>query len=153
VSKVHFPAASVGGLAMSLLLCGVVGCGAPAGKSVEVPSAFNSLHNLSMGYKFAMRGLQRPPRNADEIKPQLEKMVEKPGDAKALLSSPTDGTDLIIQWGTDPVKQQEGQHVVWVYEKNASGGKRWVIQGWHPVEMTDEQLRNAQFAPGMKKPF
>ncbi len=78
--------------------------------------------------------------------------LTKLGDPKAILSSPVDGVPLIIQWGTDLQKQQDGHFLVWGYEKNSHNGKRWVLQGRLPIELTEEELRNVPFAPGLKKP-
>lgn len=149
MSNVQQTADGVGGIILPLLLCGIVGCGADASKGVEVAPATESLRSLTTAYSFATQSLGRPPRNAEEIKPFLAKH----GDAAALLKSPTDGTDLVIQWGTDLLKPQDEKFPVWAYEKNAHNGKRWVIQGRRPVEMSDEELRSVPFARGMKKPF
>ena len=118
-------------------------------REVAASTEFNSLKNLTTAYSFATSGLSRPPRNADEVKPYLEKL----GDPKALLTSPRDGSELVIQWGTDLLKKQDGHSQVWGYEKNPRNGKRWVLQGRMPVELSDEELRNVPFVAGLKKPF
>ncbi len=148
MSKMRFPTVSVAGLMVSVLLGGAVGCNSNE-KEVALSPAQNSLHSLAMAYKFASSSLNHMPRSVEELMPFLTQH----GDPKTLLSSPTDGSELVIQWGTDPLKQQDGQYPVWVYEKNATSGQRWVIQRLHPVQMTDDQLREVPFAPGLKKPF
>lgn len=109
------------------------------------------MRNLSTAYMQATLALGHPPKNAQELTPYLAKL----GDVKELLKSPIDGEDLVIAWGVDmrSLKRQGSDFPIWVYEKNDHNGKRWVLQERNPMEMTNEQLANAPFAPGFKKPF
>ena len=114
-------------------------------------AAPNRLRNFTMAYLHATNALNRPPRNAEELKPYLTKI----GDPKELLSSPRDGAEWIVHWGADLRKlpAQGDKSPVWLYEKNPHAGKRWVLRERNPMELADEEFRNSLFAPGFKPPF
>jgi hypothetical protein len=135
-----------------VFLCGVVGCGASQkSEELTIPPVYNNLRQLSVSYSQATSELGRPPRSAEEAKPFLAKN----GDPKELLQSPLDGAPFVIQWGVDVrrLTTADGKKIIWVYEANAHSGKRWVLQERQIVELSEDDFRNAPFAPGMKKPF
>lgn len=131
-------------------LIAVCGCGEPPAKEIEMPLAQIHLRNVVLAYNQAAIALNRPPQNVDDIRPYLSKQ----GDVKQLLRSPN-GEEFVIQWGYDTRNAKViGETLpVWIYEKSATEGKRWVVRGRNSLEITDEDLQNASFAPGMKKPF
>jgi hypothetical protein len=140
------------GWALPVLLCGTYGCGGDAPKSTEVSPLHNNLRTFTLAYVNATKELNRPPRNPEEIKPYLTKLGGNPSE---ILRSTSDGEELVIQWGSPISKMSapDGKMLVWVYEKNAHDGKRWVLQGRFATEMTEDEFRNASFSPGIKKPF
>jgi len=152
VKKVCSPLASGAGWFLPVFLCGAFGCGGESPKAtIGIPAAHNNLRNLSIAYMQATTELKRGPKSAEELKP----FATKAGfDIKEIVNSPIDGAELVIQWGVDPrnLKSQDGKYPIWVYEKNPHSGKRWVLQGKSPVEMSEDELKNSPLAPGMKKP-
>ncbi len=72
-----------------------------------------------------------------------------------MLNSPIDGAELVVKWGVDlkTLRPQDNKQPVWGFERNSRGGKRWVLQARLPVEMSDQELRDAVFVPGLKSPF
>lgn len=148
-----FPSTSGARWVLCVLLCGAVGCGGGSAPqaTVGIPPAHNNLRNLSIAYMQATTELKRGPKSAEELKP----FAAKAGfELKELVNSAVDGAELVIHWGVDPrnLKSQDGKYPIWVYEKNLHSGKRWVIQGRSPVEMSDEEFKNSPLSPGMKKP-
>jgi hypothetical protein len=140
--------------ALCVLLCGACGCGDPAPKSVETAPSLNTLRTFSTAYTQATIGLNRAPRNADEIKSYLSKLSEGK-DPKEFLKSPIDGAPFVIAWGVDPRSlkgTEDGKFPIWAHEANPHSGKRWVVQSRHVIEMSEDDFRNATFAPGLKKP-
>jgi len=134
---------------LCIVICAACGCGSPAPKDVPSIPAQDQLKNLVLGYARATSKLKRPPQNVEELKTHLKEF----GDPNELLKSPTDGSEMVIGWGVDIMKQKNGQFILWAYEKNPHGeNKRWVILGRFPSELTEEQVQNATFAPGLKKP-
>ena len=139
---------SVGGLVVIGVLLAPLGCGSgPVHPTVVVPS-YNQLRNFTLAYAQATASLQHPPKNAAELRPFLEKF----GSADELLRSPTDRELLVVHWNTDIGKLQSQNNLepIWVYEKNSHSGKRWVLQGRNPVELTESEFRAAPFAPGFQ---
>lgn len=141
---------AAGGWVLLVLLSGAYGCGASKPIEVEIAPTYNNLRNLTLAYMQATMSLNHPPANAEQLRPFLAKM----GDPKELLSSPIDGEELVIHWGVDlrSLRAKGNDWPIWVYEKNAHNGKRWVIQERNPIELTEEQFQQSLFAPGMKKP-
>jgi len=149
VPKLRFALQSCSYWLLSGLLCGANGCGSPAPKDVPTIPAQGNLRTLALGYANATKSLKHPPKNVEELKPFLKEL----GDPAELLKSPTDGVELAIGWGTDIMKQKDGQFVIWAYDKSPHGeNKRWVIRGRFPAELTEEQIQSSVFAPGLKKP-
>jgi hypothetical protein len=149
--RVRLPLMSVAYWVLPLSLCGTWGCGgSPPPADVRLAPAYQNLRNLSIAYAQATTELKRPPKNANELKPHLEK---RGIELKDVLHSAVDGAELVIQWGADlsAMKPQEGKYPIWVYEKCARNGKRWVLQARDPVELTEEQFKNSEFAPVRKK--
>lgn len=121
------------------------GCSSDAPRQAPDRPAFNNLQALCAGYIRATTALQRPPKNSDELRPFLAKIVDNPDQ---LLKSTVDGSDLVIYWGADlrTMKPQDGQLPIWAYEQNSHRGKRWVLQERRPKELTDEEFRRAPMA-------
>jgi len=134
-----------------LVLLGACGCGGSPQVKIEIPPAHNNMRNLTIAYLNATSALNRPPKNADELKTPAKTLGV---EVKDLTTSPIDGAELVIQWGVDirALKSQDGKYPIWAYEKNPHGGKRWVLQSRNPVEMTEEEFKSAPLAPGMKRP-
>jgi hypothetical protein len=149
VKTVRFFFRSSPGSVLPVLFCWAFGCGSPPPKEVPTIPAQANLRSLALGYANATTRLKHPPKNVEDLKPYLKDL----GDPAELLKSPTDGTELAIGWGTDIMKQKDGQFVIWAYDKSTHGeNKRWVIRGRFPAELTEEQVQNSVFATGLKKP-
>jgi hypothetical protein len=134
------------------LLCGSLGCGgSDRPKEMTVAPAHDQLRNLTTAYAQATNALNRPPANAEEVKPYFAKLGGEDAPRPTI-----DWADWQVHWGADLRNLPpgpDGVGPIWVYAKNPVGGKRWVVQGRFPVELTEDQFRAAAFAPGLKKPF
>lgn len=127
------------------------GCGQPAElKSTEgeVPQTMSNLRSITYAYNQALTSLGHAPASAADLKPFLEKY----GNSTELLRT-AEGAPFTIQWGFDPRKQKFGEQMpIWIYEPSPHDGKRWVVRFFNAMEMPEEELKNATFAPGMKAP-
>jgi len=137
-------------VALTLVLLCAQGCG--SGGTVEVaknPVVLN-MRKFAAAYIEATAKLKHPPQSAAEFRSYYAKI----GDPKELLVSPIDGAELVVAWGADLQKYRAaGEHwPVWAYEANSHGGKRWVLELYRPMELTDEALRTATFVSGFKGP-
>lgn len=137
-------------VALALALLCAPGCG--SGGTVEVaknPAVLN-MRKFAAAYMEATAKLKHPPQNAEEFRAYYAKI----GDPKELLVSPIDGAELVVAWGVDLQKYRPtGEHwPIWAYEANSHGGKRWVLELYRPMELTDEALRAATFVSGFKGP-
>jgi hypothetical protein len=135
------------------VLAGLLGLAGCSGTSADRPLAPTEerLSRLGKAYLHACHRLGRAPRNAAELKPDLEGDV--PGD---FFRSPNDGEEFVILWGVDFTQLLPGRDdpfTVGAYEKQGVNGKRYVLR--FPVgvvQMTEEELRKAVFPPGHKPP-
>jgi hypothetical protein len=137
----------------ALLLFAATGCGSQASKEQSVAPTHSQLRTLALVYTQASFGLNRPPTNAEDLKPYLAKLG---GNDNESPPPEIDWANWVVHWGVDPKNLTigaDGAYPIWVYEKSPQSGKRWVVQGRHPAELTEEQFRSATFAPGLKKPF
>jgi hypothetical protein len=102
------------------------------------------LKSIATAYFSAVAKLNRPPRNMDELKPFL-KLV---GDPDQIMRSPHDGQPFEIVWNVE----SDEINTVFAYEKQGSGGKRWVLMRFGPTEMDDQQFAQLNIPkPGAKK--
>jgi hypothetical protein len=137
----------LGVLAISLLA--LAGC-SPKPKGVqELEPVVKNLQTLNGAYIKTTEKLGRPPKNTAEIRPALQES----GDPDQLLRSPIDGEEFVIIWGIDPRREppKEGKLPILIYEKNGSGGKRYVLQ--LPTMITrlnEDEMKNAYFPGGHK---
>jgi hypothetical protein len=117
-------------------------------KQLAPPDGANRLRQLNQAYSQATLALKRPPRNAQELRPYLEKM----GNANDLMKSPRDNADYVIVWGTDPSKLTAGggRAPIWMHEAHGQDGKRWVLEGRFVRLLSDDEFRNAPMATAPK---
>jgi hypothetical protein len=137
-------------VAMAVALLCASGCGSSG--TTEVPKNLTVLQmrKFAAAYLEATKKLKHPPQSAEEFRTYYSKI----GDPKELLVSPTDGAELVVAWGVDLQKYRPvGEHwPVWAYEANSHGGKRWVLELYRPMQLTNEALRSATFVSGFKGP-
>ena len=137
-------------VAMALALVCAQGCGSRGTVEVAKNPTVLSMRKFAAAYMEATKKLKHPPQSADEFRSYYSKI----GDPKDLLVSPIDGAALVVAWGVDLQKYRAtGEHwPVWAYEAKSHGGKRWVLELYRPMELTDEALRAATFVSGFKGP-
>jgi len=130
------------------LLAAIAGCNSETVRDGNVAPAYSQFRNFAHAYVQATGSLNRPPNNAEELKPFLAKF----GNADELLRSPADGAPLVVCWGVDVAKltSQNNRSPIWVYEPNSHSGKRWALKERNPVELTEADFAAALFAPGFK---
>lgn len=148
---VRFPQfGGVGALAMSALCAMAIGCGGGGPVLSDTAKEREQLRKVVLAYTQATSKLKRPPKDAKELRPFLEKV----GDPDQLLRSPRNGEEFVIHWGTNlsSLPQVGLRWPIWLYEKTPHRGTRWVVQERKPFELTEDEFRQAAFAPGFKTP-
>jgi hypothetical protein len=130
-------------VAAIVCLVAVTGCGDAA--RVQTGTG-EKLEQLSAVYRAATEKLRRPPANAEELKPFL-----KPGQAlETLLTSPNDKQPHVVIWGADVRTGMELKPLVIAYEKEGSGGNRFVMTAMGVFLMGPEDFKEANFPSGHK---
>ncbi|MEY4180106.1 MAG: hypothetical protein RLY70_3680 [Planctomycetota bacterium] len=130
-------------LAMALAVAAVAGCGdAPRVQK----GTGEKLEQFSAVYRAATEKLRRPPANAEELKPFLS-----PGQSlESLLNSPNDNQPHVVIWGADVRAGMELKPLVIAYEKDGSGGNRFVMTAMGVFLMGPEDFKEANFPSGHK---
>jgi hypothetical protein len=126
-----------------------VGCGSGTVEKKRDPSVSN-LKAISQAYIDATMKLDRPPRNLEELAQYLKKF----GEPAEIVRSPHDGQDYTILFGVDyrSARDQGNAFVVLAYEKEGTGGLRYV-SGFRKIKrMTADEFRGALFPPGHTPP-
>jgi hypothetical protein len=125
------------------------GCSTQEFRDGTIAPSYNSLRNFVYAYSSASARLGRPPKTAAEFKSAVAKTG---ANADELLRSPANGSELVVHWGVDlkSLRSADGRLPIWVYEKRPVNGKRWVVQERYPAELTEQEFRDAAFAPGFK---
>jgi hypothetical protein len=138
---------------LPLWLVGLTGCGGcgPQVNVIPLTKAENALTKVAMAYTDATAKLDRPPKNADELKPFLKVF----GDPEELLVSPNDGQPFVVVWGANPVggpTEYKGMWPILAYEQHGAAGKLAVtdIRG-RPMTIPAEDLPKLKFI-GRHKP-
>ena len=67
-----------------------------------------------------------------------------------MFRSARDGQPFVILWGADPQTGMDLKPLVIAYEKNGSGGNRFVYTAMGVMQMTDEELCPGRIPPGQK---
>jgi hypothetical protein len=127
------------------------GCGKTAPVRLETPTAEN-LEKIGDAYLRATTRLGHPPTNLSELMADLKEQ----GPPAAILRSPNDGANFEIVWGVNLIRlKARGNDVpVIAFEKFGKDGKRYVLRGRSDVaELTEGELRSAQFPAGYTLPF
>lgn len=139
----RFAGSCVGLLAAAVVLAAVAGCGdAPRVQK----GTGEKLEQFSAVYRAATEKLRRPPASADELKPYLS-----PGQSlDALLTSPNDNQPHVVIWGADVRAGMELKPLVIAYEKEGSGGNRFVMTAMGVFLMGPEDFKEANFPTGHK---
>jgi hypothetical protein len=143
-------------LGLPLLLLGLSGCSGCSGcgpqvNVVPLTPAEDALKYIAMAYLDAHSELNRPPKNAEDLRPFLKRF----GDPEQLLVSPNDGQPFVIVWGADPNRGGPTEYMnmfpILAYEKQGAGGKRAVtdIRG-RPMTVPAEDLSKLTFVRGHK---
>jgi hypothetical protein len=130
-------------LAAVVVLAAITGCGdAPRVQK----GTGEKLEQFSAVYRAATEKLRRPPASADELKPYLS-----PGQSlDALLTSPNDNQPHVVIWGADVRAGMELKPLVIAYEKEGSGGNRFVMTAMGVFLMGPEDFKEANFPTGHK---
>jgi hypothetical protein len=130
-------------LVVALALASLAGCGdAPRVQK----GTGEKLEQFSAVYRAATEKLRRPPANAEELKPFLS-----PGQSlEPLLTSPNDNQPHVVIWGTDARAGMELKPLVIAYEKEGSGGNRFVMTAMGVFLMGPEDFKEANFPSGHK---
>ena len=140
-------------LLLGFLLVAAVqtGCG-PKAHVVPFSPAEHNLKHIAMAYNDATSQLNRPPKNAEELKRFLKEF----GNPEELLVSPNDGQPYVIVWGVDPTRggptEYQGMWPVLAYERQGTGGARAItdIRG-RPMRVPEADFPKLTFA-GRHKP-
>lgn len=132
-------------LLLIVLLSGVQAAGCSSGNQVppQDPSR-SALAKVVEAYMGAQQRLNRPPKNAEELRPHLA------GNSDAL-RSPNDGEPYVIVWGVDlrtPTIQGDSLPI-FIYERKGKNGRRYAadVMLGTPI-LSDQEFRAAQFAGG-----
>jgi hypothetical protein len=134
---------------LMLVGCGLVGCRSGTVEKAR-DSSVSNLKAISKAYIAATHKLERPPRNLEELAPFLKQF----GEPAEIIRSPHDGQDYTILFGVDyrSARDQGNAFVVLAYEKEGTGGLRYV-GGFRKIKrMTAEEFRGALFPPGHAPP-
>jgi hypothetical protein len=130
---------------------GLPGCG-PTRAVPQRTTTEERLYQIGTAYVQACYRLGRPPKDVEEIKPNL------PGEfSDDLLRSSNDGEPLVIIWGTDPNAETSvmgDPYTVCAYEKRGVNGQRYVLR--FPLEvvlLNEEAFRKSVFPRGHKPPL
>lgn len=130
-------------LALAVALASLAGCGdAPRVQK----GTGEKLEQFSAAYRAATEKLRRPPANAEELKPFL-------GNGQSLesvLNSPNDNQPHVVIWGADVRAGMELKPLVIAYEKEGSGGNRFVMTAMGVFLMGPEDFKEANFPSGHK---
>jgi hypothetical protein len=129
-----------------LFMLGTFGCSEQKPVHTLNPTE-ERLTKIGKAYNQACFRLGRPPRNVEEIKPDIDG-----GFSDDLLRSPNDEQEFVIIWGVDynrlPPRPND-PFTVGAYEKVGVGGQRYVLRFPLGVQlMTDEAFGRAAFPPG-----
>ena len=86
----------------------------------------------------------QPPRGPED----LRQFLPQDQDQDSLFRSVRDDQPFVIIWGTDPRTGMDLKPLVIGYEKEGSGGDRFVYTAMGVMQMTDEDFEEARFPPG-----
>jgi hypothetical protein len=140
---------------MGLWAALALGCGSSKPVVVDSVASQKNLQRIAGAYAMFAAKQGRPPKDLNDLKPQLEGGPDKLV-ASEVLRSPDDGEEYVIIYGVSVIElAQKGinPNVVIAYEKNGSGGKRWVLKMPSQVlQMTDAEFKKAPFPPGSQPP-
>jgi len=127
-----------------LVTIGLLGCS--GGAHAPQTSDPGPLNSLSAAYMRATSKLNRPPKDAEELKAHLAsgETIDK------LLTSPNDNQPYVILWGADPRSGMDLKPLVIAYEKEGKGGVRFVFTAMGVSLMGSEEFKEANFPQGHK---
>jgi len=130
---------------LTFALSGCSGCGSQV-NVIPLTPAEKKLMNIVMAYQDAFSQSERPPKNADDIKPFLKRF----GDPEDLLVSPNDNQPYVIVWGVDPTRggptEYQGMFPIIAYERQGAGGKLAIVDiRGRPLTIPAEDLTKLKF--------
>jgi hypothetical protein len=136
-------------LGLLLLPAVQTGCG-PKAHVVPFSPAEHNLKHIAMAYNDANSQLNRPPKNAEELKRFLKEF----GNPDELLVSPNDGQPFVIIWGVNPgggPTEYKQMFPILAYERQGKSGHRAVtdVRG-RPMNVPVEDFPKLTFAGGHK---
>ncbi len=135
---------------LMILLAGLCGCGSDV-KVVPFSQSEKNLTYIALAYKDAQTKLDRPPKNAEELKPFLRDF----GNPDDLLVSGNDGEPYVIVWGADAGRggptDYKQMFPILAYERKGKRGMRAVtdIRG-RPMMVSEQDFLKLTFVQGHK---
>ena len=145
LSTVRYVGTGVLCIALGGLLLAVPGCGGRSVTEVKAQGeAGENLNVIAKAYVAATEKNNRPPASVEELKPFLPPGV----DQDSLFRSPRDGEPFVIIWGADPRTGMDLKPLVIGYEKQGSGGDRFVFTAMGVMQMAGDDFAQAKFPPG-----
>ena len=113
-------------------------------------AAEQELTNLIAAYMDAEQQLNRPPKNAEELKTLLKRF----GDPDDLLTSPNDGEAYVVVWGANLAggpTEYEGMFPIIAYERKGTGSGRAVVDiRGRPLTVPQGDFTKLTFVRGHK---
>ena len=136
---------------LPLVLAVLAGCSSSV-HVVPLTAAEQELTNIVAAYMDAEQQLNRPPKNAEELKPFLKRL----GDPEDLLTSPNDGEPYGVAWGAalsgGPTAYQ-GMFPIIAYERKGTGTSRAVVDvRGRPLTVPQADFSKLTFVRGHKPP-
>jgi hypothetical protein len=129
------------------------GCGGGSSEPYIVPltPSETNLKFIAMAFTDATSGLERPPKDAEELKKYL-KDIKGVGNPNEVLISPTDNKPYVIIWGKSPTggpTEYKGMFPILAYEQVGAGGRRAVTDiRARPMTVPDEDFPKLKFIGG-----
>ena len=124
----------------------VPGCSGSAERTKAQGEVGENLSTLAKAYLAATEKNGRAPSGPEELKPFLPPNA----DQEAVFRSARDGQPFEILWGADPRTGMDLKPLVIAYEKDGSGGNRFVYTAMGVMQMADEDFAQANFPAGRK---
>ena len=133
------------GLGLLVVIPGL-GCSSSVEQTKMQGEVAGTLSTIAKAYLAATQKNGRAPNGPDELKPFLP----PDSDQEAMFRSTRDGQPFVILWGADPRTGMDLKPLVIAYEKDGSGGNRFVYTAMGVMQMTDEDFAQANFPAGRK---
>jgi hypothetical protein len=134
----------------ALFVATLLGCGEKV-HVVPMTASEENLRNLVLAYMEASGRLNRPPKNAEDLKLVYKDL----NSSEKVLVSPSDGEPYVVIWNVDVSRggpgPYQGMWAILAYERKAKGGGRVVVDTrGRPMTVPEEDFSKLTFAGGHK---